>query len=211
MRTISALMALALAAAVAGCGSSSSSSAGSTSSASSATTNTTSTAGSGVNPNQRETLPPGDIPDTIAFVPYAVPGAGITVSIPEGWSRTGAGGQVKFTDKLNEVQLFTLPATHPLTRASVHSSEVPKIAAAVKRFKLESVITVTRPAGPAIRIAYLGDSQPDPVTGKVGTLAFERYDFSHAGREVVLVLSSPNGSDNLDPWRKVTGSLRYTR
>ena len=37
---------------------------------------TTSSSASGVNPNQRETLPPGDIPDTIAYVPYSVPGAG---------------------------------------------------------------------------------------------------------------------------------------
>jgi hypothetical protein len=210
MRKISALMTVALAAAVAGCGSSSSSTAGSTSAAPSATTTTTTSTASGVNPNQRETLPPGDIPDAIAFIPYAVPGAGVTLSTPEGWSRSGAGGGVKFTDKLNEIELFTLPASRPVTAASVQSSEVPKLAATVKGFKLQSVTTVTRPAGPAVRITYLGDSQPNPVTGKIGTLAFERYDFSHAGKEVVLVLSSPHGSDNVDPWRKVTTSLRYT-
>jgi hypothetical protein len=69
---------------------------------------------------------------------------------------------------------------------------------------------VQRPAGQAVRIAYLGDSKPDPVTGKVGTLAFERYYFFHKGKQVVLALSSPQGSDNVDPWRKVTSSLRYT-
>jgi len=62
-----------------------------------------------------------------------------------------------------------------------------------------------------VRISYLGDSQPDAVTGKVGTLAFERYDFFHKGKEVVLLLSSPQGSDNVDPWRKITSSLRFTR
>ena len=59
-----------------------------------------------------------------------------------------------------------------------------------------------------MRITYFGDSQPNPVTGKVGTLAFERYDFSHHGREVVVLVSSPKGSDNVDPWRKVTTSLK---
>lgn len=208
MRTTPALlvMALALAVAGAGCGSSSSSTTGSTSSPT-----TTSTASGGVNPNQRESLPPGDIPDTIAYVPYAVPGAGITVSTPEGWSRTNARGTVTWTSNLNTIELFTLPAKAAVTVASAKQAEVPKISTSVKTFKLQSVTTVSRTAGPAVRIAYLGDSKPGAVTGKVGTLAFERYDFFHKGKEVVILVSSPLGSDNVDPWRKVTNSLRFTR
>ncbi len=161
-----------------------------------------------MNPNQHESLPPGDIPDTIAYVPYAVPGAGLTVSTPEGWSRANGKGTVRFTDKLNQIQLFTMPAKAPPTVASVQKTEVPQISGSVKTFKLQSVTTVIAHQVRAVRIAYLGDSQPDPVTGKVGTLAFERYDFFHKGREVVLLLSSPKGSDNVDPWRKVTNSLQ---
>ncbi len=222
MRKVSVLLALVLVATAAGCGSSSSSTSSGAAARSSSSTPaaaagggsgsaTTSSSTSGVNPNQHETLPPGDIPDTIAYVPYAVPGAGLTVSTPEGWSRSGAHGTVKFTDKLNEVQLFTLPAKAPPTIASVKQTELPKISASVKTFQLQSVTMVSRTSGPAVRILYLGDSQPDPVTGKVGTLAFERYDFFHKGREVVLLLSSPKGSDNVDPWRKVTDSLTFTR
>jgi hypothetical protein len=215
MRKVPALMTVVVAVAAAGCGSSSSSSSAPAVSASATSTGsvsaTASAASSGVNPNQRESLPPGDIPDTIAYVPYAVPGAGLSVSTPEGWSRSNGHGTVKFTDKLNEIQLFALPASGPVTVVSARSNEIPKIASSVSTFKLQSVSTVSRPAGTAVRIAYLGDSRPDPVTGKVGTLAFERYDFFHKGREVVLLLSSPHGSDNVDPWRKVTGSLTFTR
>jgi hypothetical protein len=216
MRKLLALSAVAISIVIAGCGSSSSSTTaagGAPSSSTSAVSSsaTTSASTSGVNPNQRETLPPGDIPDTIAYVPYAVPGAGLTVSTPEGWSRSSAHGTVKFTDKLNEIQVFTLRAPGPVTATSVKRTEVPGIAASVKTFKLQSISGVPRPAGNAVRIAYLGDSAPNPVTGKVGTLAFERYDFFHKGREVVLLLSSPKGSDNVDPWRKVTSSLRFTR
>lgn len=220
MGKIPFLLTLALAATAVGCGSSSSSSttpSGSAGAAASATStgpgssSTTSATTSAVNPNQRETLPPGDIPDTIAYVPYSVPGRGLTVSAPEGWSRSNAGATVKFTDKLNEIQLFTLPARGPVTAASAKRTELPTIATSVKSFKLQTVSTVPRVAGPAVRITYLGDSAPNPVTGKVGTLAFERYDFLHKGKEVVLLLSSPNGSDNVDPWRKVTDSLRFTR
>lgn len=204
MRKIPALYTAAIALAIAGCGSSSSSSTGSGT--------TTAAAASGVNPNQRETLPPGDIPDTIAYVPYTASGLGLTVSTPEGWSRANTpAGAVKFTDKLNEVQVFTETASGPTTPARAKSTEVPKIASSVKGFKLQSISTVARPAGSAVRITYLGDSRPDAVTGKVGTLAFERYDFFHRAKEVVLLLSSPSGSDNVDPWKKVTSSLRYTR
>jgi hypothetical protein len=217
-------VALALAATTAACGSSpsssSSSSSASTSGSSSApapaaTTSsvgaTTSSSSSGFNPNQRESLPPGDIPDTIAYVPYAVPGKGLTISAPEGWSRANSAQAVKFTDKLNEIQLFTLPAKAPVTVASAKATEAPKIGTSVKTFKLQSVTMVSRTAGPAVRVAYLGDSPPNPVTGKIGTLAFERYDFFHKGREVVVLLSSPLGSDNVDPWRKVTNSLTFTK
>ncbi len=222
MRKVSSLLALVLVTAAAGCGASSSSSSSSAAAPGSSSTpapaagggsgsTTASSSTSGVNPNQHETLPPGDIPDTIAYVPYAVPGAGLAVSTPEGWSRSSAHGTVKFTDKLNEIQLFTLPAKAPPTIASAKQTEIPKISASIKTFKLQSVTIASRTSGPAVRILYLGDSQPDPVTGKVGTLAFERYDFFRQGREVVLLLSSPKGSDNVDPWRKVTDSLRFTR
>jgi hypothetical protein len=39
--------------------------------------------------------------------------------------------------------------------------------------------------------------------------AVERYEFWRAGHEVVLTLSAPVGSDNVDPWRKVTDSFAW--
>lgn len=201
-------------AALAGCGGSSSSSssaaAGSSSTPAAASSSSAVTTSSGVNPNGRETLPPGDIPDTVAYVPYSSKSLGLTISVPEGWSRASTRSQVIFTDKLNEVRVFTAPAKGPITPASVRGTELATIKSSVKSFVLGSITSLTRPAGPAVRTTYFGDSQPNPVTGKVGTLAFERYDFSRHGREVVVLVSSPKGSDNVDPWRKVTSSLTLT-
>ncbi len=197
-----------------GCGGSSSktvsSAPGATSPATTAGSSTASgSTSAGVNPNQRETLPPGDIPDTIAYVPYTDHALKLTISTPEGWSRMTQDGHLVFTDKLNRVEMFTAPASKQPTPASVKAAELPAISRSVKTFHLQSITTVTRHAGPAVRIAYLGDSKPNPVTGKVGTLAFERYDFFHAGREYVVLVSSPEGSDNVDPWRIITNSMRY--
>ena len=208
--------ALAIVVVLAGCGSSGSGSssqttpAGATPSSQSRST-TTSSSSTGVNPNQHETLPPGDIPDTIAYVPYTDRALKLTIATPEGWSRTTHGGHLVLTDKLNRVEVFSAPSANAPTPASVRASELPAIERSVKTFRLQSISTVARRAGPTVRVAYLGDSHPDPVTGKVGTLAFERYDFFHRGREYVVLVSSPKGSDNVDPWRIITNSVRFGR
>ena len=136
---------------------------------------------------------------------------GLTISTPEGWSRTNSPGAVTFTDKLNKVQLFTVPAKGPLTVAAAQAAEIPKIATSVKSFKLQSVTIVSRRGARAVRVAYLGDSRPDPVTGKVGTLAFERYDFFHGGREVVAAGVLATGIRQRRPVAKITDSLTFTR
>jgi hypothetical protein len=174
--------ALALALAIAGCGGSSSSGTPAASGAAKTTT---------VAPNAPEVSPAGDIPDNQAYVAYSPPGAGYSVKVPEGWARTTAGGVTSFTDKLNRIQLQTLPA-----KAKQPAGKV---------------TTVTRKAGKAIRITYEARSPADPVTGRSHADAVERYVFFHGGKDIVLTLSGPKGADNVDPWKIVTDSLRYTR
>ncbi|WP_445152188.1 hypothetical protein [Baekduia sp. Peel2402] len=135
-----------------------------------------------------EVSPPGDIPDNQAFVRYAPPGAGFSVKVPEGWSRTQPDGAVVFTDKLNSIRLESRP---PARRAGKASS-------------------VHRTAGTAQKLTYMMRSVPDPVTGKRVTDAVERYVFTKGGRTAVLTLSGPKGADNVDPWRIVTDSLRWS-
>jgi hypothetical protein len=150
-----------------------------------------SSASAPVNPNATEAPAAGDIPDNQAFVAYSPPGGGYSVKVPEGWSRTTSGAAVTFTDKLNSITMQPGPA--PAAPASAQVS------------------TVRRPAGPAKRIAFVAPGKPDAVTGKAATLAVERYVFTHKGKEVVLTLSGGKGADNVDPWKIVTNSLRFTR
>ena len=162
------------------------------------------------NPNAPEHSPPGDIPDNQAFVAYTPPGAGYTVKVPEGWSRTAAAGAVSFTDKLNTVRLDRAAASAAPTVAGVRRTELPQLARREQGFKGARVTTVHRNAGPAVRITYLARSTPDPVTGKSRVDAVERYLFFHNGHEAVVTLSGPKGADNVDPWRTITDSLRWT-
>jgi hypothetical protein len=147
-----------------------------------------------VNPNAKEASPPGDIPDNQVFVAYAPPGGGYAVKVPEGWARTRHGGATTFTDKLNSV-----------TMESVPGGRVQSPPAGAK------VTAVRRKAGLATRAVYPARGKPDAVTGKSRTLTVERYVFPHAGQRVVLVLQGAKGADNVDPWRIVTDSLRFSR
>jgi hypothetical protein len=162
------------------------------------------------NPNTPEKSPAGDIPDNQAYVAYRPPGQKFSVKVPEGWSRTSTGGATTFTDKLNNVTVETVKAGAPLTVREAKQTEVPKLAKSVNGFKGGAVSTVTRKGGQAVKISYLAKSQPNAVTGKAGQDAVERYVFFHNGNDVILTLSGPKGADNVDPWRIITDSVRWS-
>ncbi|MCW3010672.1 MAG: hypothetical protein JWO90_1076 [Solirubrobacterales bacterium] len=200
-RSIVPVVAVVLAAvAAAGCGSSSAPPAGTGSAPAAAT---------GVDPNAPEVSPAGDIPDNQAFVAFAPRGAGFSVKVPEGWSRTTAGDATTFTDKLNAIRIESHPAQGALTAATATAGAVPQLATSVEGFASPKVSTVTRSSGRAVLITYLAAARPNAVTGKAGTDAVERYSFFRGGTELVLTLSGPKGADNVDPWRIVTDSVRW--
>jgi hypothetical protein len=206
---------LALAAGALGCGGSSgtstSSGASSGGGSSTSTTANTNTTANAVNPNAPDVTPPGDIPDTQVYVPYSPPGGGYSVKVPEGWSRSSSGGAVVFTDNLNSIRLESVPTSKAPTVASAKQSLVPQLSHSVNGFSTPKVSTVSRTAGPAVLVAYFAWGKPNPVTGKKPPEAVERYVFFHKGKEVILTLSGEKNADNVDPWRIVTNSLRYTQ
>ncbi len=161
------------------------------------------------NTHAPEVNPAGDIPDNQAYVAYAPPGGGFTVKVPEGWSRNNAAGFVVFTDKLNAIGIESKAARAPLSAGQAKRVELPKLAKSVNGFKAGTVSTVARKAGTAVRITYLAKAKTDPVTGKTGQDAVERYVFFHNGKDVILRLSGPKGADNVDPWKIVTDSVTW--
>jgi len=203
MHTKTALLAAtALALTAAGCGSSTTHSSSSTASKGTSTSKA-------VNPNAKETAPPGDIPDSTAFVPFKLPGGSFSVKVPEGWARTGSGSTATFTSNLNAVTVEGRTATGPLSPASVKARDVATLKRTLSAFKLQSVAPVKRAGQTAIRIRYLAKSKPNAVTGKALTDAVELYLFTHNGKEAALTLSGPNGADNVDAWRTMSNSVRW--
>jgi hypothetical protein len=156
-----------------------------------------------------ETNPAGDIPDNQAFVPFTPPTGLFTVSVPEGWARSTDGAATIFADKLNTVRIETRPLATAANTESVSVDELPPIASSTPGYRPGTVTAVPRKAGQVMLITYQGASPPNPVTGKTGTDAIERYEFWRDGREVILTLSGPVGADNVDPWRTITDSLQW--
>lgn len=156
-----------------------------------------------------ETNTPGDIPDTTAYVPYSNPAGRYTFSHPEGWAQTVQGSTVSFTDKYNGAVASVEPATAPLTPASAQASAIPKLQASEPAFALMSISAVTLPAGPGVLIVYRRNSPPDPVTGRSVRQEVHRYVIFGNGQDVALSLFGAVGADNVDPYAKMSQSLRF--
>ncbi len=154
-----------------------------------------------------ESNPPGDIPDNLAFVPYANPAAGYSFSHPEGWAETETGATVTFTDKLNGITADTAALPSAVTVDAVKQQEVPRLKSAQPAFELVSVDTATLPAGPAVKVVYRRNSAPDPVTGRQVRDEVEEYLVGTGSNGLRLALFGPVGADNVDAYATISQSL----
>jgi hypothetical protein len=151
--------------------------------------------------------PPGDIPDNQAFVTYT--SSAYSLKVPEGWARTQTGAATTFVDKFNAIRVEIAKSAKAPTVASATGADVAALKKTVKSFHLVKVSSVKRTAGTAVVIAYRSVSAPNAVTGKTLTTDVQRYAFWRNGKLGVLTLSAPAGSDNVDPWLKVTDSFAW--
>ncbi len=154
-----------------------------------------------------ETNTPGDIPDTIAYVPYANAAGGYSFDHPEGWAQTGQGTTVTFTDKFNGVSADASSSGTAPTTASAQSVDVPNLQTSETAFELRTVSTASLPGGTGVLIVYRRNSAPDAVTGRSVRVEVQRYEIYGHSHVVTLELFGAVGADNVDPYRKISQSL----
>ena len=154
-----------------------------------------------------DTPTPGDIPDNQAFVRLTTPA--YALEAPEGWARTGHGSRLALTDKYNRITVELSKRATPPTVRSVTASELARLRRTTPGFARPSVTTVARPAGRAVLVRYEARSARNAVTGRTVVNDVERYEFWKAGSLVAVTLQAPHGSDNVDPWRRITTSFRW--
>ncbi len=205
------LLVLSFAVASAGCGSGGRSSTGATTPASPPPTTAAATSPQGATNGpaalqaEAASAAAGDIPDNQIFLIFRNQPAGYSMKYPEGWAQRGSGDSVTFGDKSNVIRAVV--AKGPAwTRASVRSD-----ARALRGAQLRSAPQAISLAGrPAFKIVYRTVSAPNPVTGKRVTLSVDRYYLWQRGHRAVLDLGAPVGVDNVDAYRLISESFRWS-
>lgn len=156
-----------------------------------------------------ESNPPGDIPDNTAYVAYHSTAGRYTFVHPEGWASVAHGSKVNFTDKLNGITV-TASSSPTAPTVATAKAEAATLAATQPAFQVRRISAIKLPGGSGVLIVFRRNSAPDTVTGKVFRDEVNRYLIYRAGRVVTLDLYGAVGSDNVDPYTKISQSLRLS-
>ena len=150
----------------------------------------------------------GDIPDNQAFLTYRNPVAGYSIKVPEGWARKGSGRHVTFQDKNNIVRIDVSPGGEATVATA--TTELKQLARRTPSLHYDSPAAMT--AGPThvVKVVYSTVSAPSPVTGKRVTLVVDRYYVPGTGQHAVVDLGTPRGVDNVDAYRLMIESFRWS-
>lgn len=156
-----------------------------------------------------EKNPPGDIPDTQAFVAYTSQAGGYQLEVPEGWARQINGANVSFIDKFNGVQVTVTNSIAAPTAKTTKTTQIPELEKTSRSVKVVNVKDVQLPSGKGVVIAYTSNSQPNQVTGKQIRLENNSYLFFKNGKLATLRLFAPQGADNVDQWQRISRSFKW--
>src|SRR5260370_29122100 len=146
-----------------------------------------------------EKNPPGDIPDDQVFVDYKAP-EGFSLKVPEGWSRGSVPNGTKFSDKYNVILVIVGAAAAAPALANAKPAVAADLATQGHAARIDKVEDVRLKSGPAIRVTYVSNSDPNPVTGKPIRLEHERFLFFKDGKTVTLDFAAPAGAANNGQW-----------
>jgi hypothetical protein len=207
----------ALAGSVAGCGSSSSSSSTSGTTATSKTAQTatiaatkpscgSSSASAGT--SEAASTATGDIPDNQQFLTFRNRSGGYSISYPEGWARSSKSGTVTFQDKSNTITIKVAQGSKPTT-ASV-ASELKQEAASDPCLSAGSPQATTAGPNQVIKATYTTEGQKSSVTGQQPKITVDRYVYFKGGKVATVDLATPVGVDNVDAYRMISESFRWS-
>ena len=156
-----------------------------------------------------EVNPPGDIPDSQAFIIYQNTVGRYQLEVPEGWARAVTGGNVSFVSKLDGVGVTIAPASAAPTAASAQTNEAKLIQSLGRAVTITGVSETNLPGGKAVVIKYTSNSEPNSVTNKRVRLENVAYLFYKNGKEATLTVWAPQGADNVDQWNRMANSFRW--
>jgi hypothetical protein len=190
---------------------------GNTSQTTSASATPTTSSGSGASTTSTESgaltaeaqqAAAGDIPDNQVFLTFRNAAAGYSIRYPEGWAQRGSAARVTFKDKNNLVRIEVARGANATVAAVTREMNRLRQRTPSLRFEAPSRTTVKRT--PVVKVVYSTESAPNPVTGKRVKLVVDRYYVPGAGKQAVVDLGTPQGVDNVDAYRLMIESFRWS-
>jgi hypothetical protein len=166
--------------------------------------------GSSVTPTTSEaaSTAAGDIPDNQQFLTFGNRAGGYSIKYPEGWARTGSGANVSFQDKSNTITIAVVPGSAPTPSSVGKQLQQQKASDPCLSPGTPQAATV----GPnrAVKVTYTTRGAKSPVTGQRNKVSVDRYVFFKGGKVATLDLSNPVGVDNVDAYRMISESFRWS-
>lgn len=151
----------------------------------------------------------GDVPDDAVFLTYSDPAHGFTVQYVEGWQVEPRpdGVSIRDKDSSETISMVSLPSD---VAVFVTGSDLPALGR-LPGFRFMSQDTATVNGTTVAHIVYDLPSPPDPVTGKAVPSVVDRYYVPGPSGLALVSLSTPVGVDNVDAFRQMIESFRWTR
>lgn len=150
----------------------------------------------------------GDVPDNAVFLTFRDPKLGFTVQYVEGWQVSSAGDDVTIRDKDSSETIQVVSGQSDVA-GYVASTDLPALKAQTG-FSLIKEDKVAVGDASLTHLAYHLPAPPDPVTGKQVSSTVDRYYVPGPTGIAVVSLSTPDGVDNVDAFRQMIESFRWT-
>ena len=149
----------------------------------------------------------GDIPDNAVFLTYHGTGPTFSIQYVEGWQVTRQPAGVIVRDKDSSETVAVVAAGD--VPAYVASTDLPALQAQAG-FKLVKQDTVKVGSASYVHLVFHLPAPPDPVTGKQVPSTVDRYYVPGSNGLAVISLSTPDGVDNVDAFRQMIGSFKWS-
>lgn len=156
-----------------------------------------------------EKNPPGDIPDSQVFVNYPSSQGHYELEVPEGWSQKENGPNVTFIDKLDGLSVIISNTNKMPGAGDIKNNQARELKKNGRAVVIRSVKDIKLINGPAVKMKYESNSEPDPVTNKQVRLENDVYYFYKNGKLAELRLWAPLGADNVDQWQRISNSFKW--
>jgi len=150
----------------------------------------------------------GDVPDNAVFLTYRGGGPAFSIQYVEGWqvSQRPDGVVIRDKDSSEAVAIVAPQADVP---GYVASTDLPALQAQ-PGFRVGKQDTVKVRTTSYVHLVYHVSAPPDPVTGKQVPSTVDRYYVPGPNGLAVVSLSTPDGVDNVDAFRQMIESFKWS-